>query len=112
MRPPTFFQRTTTADAEGQSSIDGILVNRTALTAPQHIEVLNHQDRQHRPARATFAWDRIQQVGAILQRAAKLNLENVQKADPTDTGCPINRATKQILTNGRSTRTMLFVLCF
>lgn len=36
---------------DGQSSIDGILMNRTALTALMNIEVLDRQDRQHRLSR-------------------------------------------------------------
>lgn len=88
-RPATFVQHNAVNDDEGQSSIDGILVNRTALTALIGMEVLQHQDRQHRPIRATFAWDRIQQTGTILQKAAKLNLEHVQKADANDPGCPV-----------------------
>lgn len=61
--PCTFFRHSASEEGDGQSSIDGILVNRTALTALMHVEVLDHQDRQHRPVRATFAWDRVQQVG-------------------------------------------------
>ena len=75
IRPATFFQHNAPTDADGQSSIDGILVNRSALTALVGMEVLHHPDRQHRPVRATFAWDRIQQTGTVLQRAAKLNID-------------------------------------
>lgn len=73
-RPPTFFQHAAASDTEGQSSRDGILVNRTALTALIGMEVLQHHDRQHRPIRAVFMWDRIHQTGSVLQKAAKLNL--------------------------------------
>ena len=38
-RPHTFFQQAATVDGEGQSSIDGILMNRTALAALVRIEV-------------------------------------------------------------------------
>ena len=88
-RPATFFQHNASTEADGQS-IDGILVNRTALTALVGIEVLQHQDRQHRPVRATFIWDRIHQTGTVLQRVAKLNLDHIQKADPEDPGCPVH----------------------
>lgn len=80
----------------GQSSIDGILVNRTALTALLGIEVLNHQDRQHRPVKATFCWDRIQQVGTVLQRVANLNLDQVQYAVPEDPSCQVNQLAEQL----------------
>ena len=39
-RPDTFFQHAASANGEGQSSIDGILVNRIALTALVRIEIL------------------------------------------------------------------------
>ena len=42
VRPSTFFQAAA-SDADGQSSIDGILLNRTALTALLNIEVLDHR---------------------------------------------------------------------
>ena len=77
---------TATVEGDGQSSIDGILMNRTALTALLDIRVLDHQDRQHRPAQATFAWDRILQAGAMMQQAAKLNLDHIQRPDPADPG--------------------------
>ena len=89
-RPCTFFQRAPSVEGDGQSSIDGILMNRTALTALLDIRVLDHQDRQHRPVQATFAWDRILQVGTMMQRAAKLNLDQLQRSDPDDPGCPVN----------------------
>ena len=95
-RPCTFFQNVATGDSDGQSSIDGILMNRTALTALLHIEVLDHQDRQHRPVKATFMWDKLLQSGTIMQRPAVLNLDNVQHADPTDPGCPVNSFSEQL----------------
>ena len=96
VRPCTFFQTAAASDADGQSSIDGILLNRTALTALLNIEVLDHRDRQHRPVKATFMWDRILQVGTMTQRAAKLNLDNIQRAEPDDPGCPINVFSEQL----------------
>lgn len=96
VRPCTFFQNSAANEGDGQSSIDGILLNRTALTALLDIEVLDHRDRQHRPVKATFMWDRILQVGTAMQRAAKLNLDNVQRADPDDPGCPINAFSEQL----------------
>ena len=95
-RPCTFFQHSADIEGEGQSSIDGILLNRTALTALLNIRVLDHQDRQHRPVQATFAWDRILQEGTMLQRPAMLNLEHVQYADPNDPGCPVNHLADQL----------------
>ena len=89
-RPSTFFQCAATEDGEGQSSIDGILMNRTALTALVKIEVLDHPDRQHRPVQAHFAWTRIQQVGTVLQNFAKLNLEWVDISNTGDPACPVN----------------------
>ena len=94
-RPPTFFQQAA-ADGEGQSSIDGILMNRTALAALVRIEVLDHQDRQHRPVQASFAWDRIQQVGTILQRFAKLDVSEVPRCDASDPVCHYNQSSEQI----------------
>ena len=95
-RPNTFCQHAAPADGEGQSSIDGILMNRTALTALLRIEVLDHQDRQHRPVQATFAWDRIQQVGTVLQRFAPLDLSQVQQGDVSDPACPVNTLCEQL----------------
>lgn len=95
-RPPTFFQHNPVSETEGQSSIDGILVNRTALTALIGMEVLQHQDRQHRPIRATFIWDRVHQIGSVLQKVAKMNLAQVQKADPDDPGCPVQLSGEQL----------------
>ena len=95
-RPATFFQHNAATDADGQSSIDGVLVNRTALTALLGMEVLLHQDRQHRPVCATFAWDRIQQKGTVLQRAAKLNLEHLAKSDPDDPACQVSALGEQL----------------
>ena len=94
-RPATFFQRNAATDADGQSSIDGILVNRTALTALLGM-VLPHQDRQHRPICATFAWDRILQTGTVLQRAAKLNLEHLTRSDPDDPACHVSALGEQL----------------
>lgn len=74
-------------------------MNRTALTALLHIEVLDHRDRQHRPVKATFMWDRIHQVGTVMQRAARLNLDQVMKADPEDPGCPVNCFSEQLWNN-------------
>lgn len=68
-------------------------MNRAALTALTDIRVLDHQDRQHRPVFATFAWDRVLQEGTILQRAAKLNL---QVHDASDPGCPVNSLGEQL----------------
>ena len=96
IRPDTFFQHAASNDGEGQSSIDGILVNRIALTALVRIEILEFLDRQHRPVQATFAWDRIQQTGAILQRFAKFDLADVAKCDASDPACPINLACDQL----------------
>ena len=90
VRPSTFFQHSAVVDGEGESSIDGILMNRTALTALIDIQVLDHRDRQQRPVQATFAWDRILQVGSIMQMPAKMNLERVQRHNPDDPGCPVN----------------------
>ena len=89
-RPSTFFQTAATEDGEGQSSIDGILMNRTALTALVKIEVLEHLDRQHRPVQAYFAWTRIQQVGTVLQNFAKLDLERAGTVNSADPACPVN----------------------
>ena len=71
-------------------------MNRTALTALLDIRVLDHQDRQHRPVQATFAWDRILQAGTMMQRAAKLNLDQIQRPDPADPGCPVNLLSDQL----------------
>ena len=95
-RPNTFFQQAATVDGEGQSSIGGILMNRTALAALVRIEVLDHRDRQHRPVQATFAWDRIQQAGTILQKFAKLDVSNVPKCDTSDPVCPYNQSCEQL----------------
>ena len=94
-RPCTFFQHAAT-DEEGQSSIDGILMNRTALAALIHIEVLDHRDRQHRPIQATFAWDRIKQVGTTLQRSASLDLSQVSTCNASDPACPVNGLAEQL----------------
>ena len=96
IRPSTFFQSVATGNSDGQSSIDGILMNRTALSALLHIEALDHQDRQHRPVKATFMWDKLLQSGTIMQRPAVLNLDNIQHADPTDPGCPVNSFSEQL----------------
>ena len=95
-RPHTFFQQAATVDGEGQSSIDGILMNRTALAALVRIEVLDHRDRQHRPVQATFAWDRIQQAGTILQKFAMLDVSQVPKCDASDPVCPYNQSCEQL----------------
>ena len=96
VRPTTFFQHSSALAGEGESSIDGILMNRTALTALIDIRVLDHRDRQHRPVQATFAWDRIQQVGSIMQRPAPLHLDHVQRCNPDDPGCPVNTLGEQV----------------
>ena len=57
---------------------------------------MDHQDRQHRPVQATFAWDRIQQVGTVLQRSAKLDLSLVSKVDQSDPACPVNQACEHL----------------
>ena len=71
-------------------------MNRTALTALLHVEVLDHRDRQHRPVKATFLWDRVLQTGTVMQRPATLLLDDVQHADPTDPGCPVNFFSEQL----------------
>ena len=98
-RPNTFFQHAATEDGEGQSSIDGILLNRTALTALLKMEVLDHTDRQHRPIQATFMWDRVEQVGSVLQKLAPLDLQEVRVSDASDPGCPINDLGQQLWQN-------------
>ena len=95
-RPCTFFQQAASEEGEGQSSIDGILLNQSALTALMIIEVLDHQDRQRRPIKATFMWDRVQQTGTVLQRYAKLNLDDVTRATPSEPDCPVNALGEQI----------------
>ena len=95
IRPCTFFQHAA-SDDEGQSSIDGILMNRTALAALIRIEVLDHRDRQHRPVQATFAWDRIAQVGTIMQRFASLDLTQVTTCNVSDPACPVNTLAEQM----------------
>ena len=92
-RPCTFFQHAAMDEGEGQSSIDGILLNRTALTALLKMEVLDHADRQHRPIQATFMWDRVEQIGTVLQQLA---LQEVQIADASDPGCPVNGLSQQL----------------
>ena len=96
VRPNTFFQHSAAVDGEGESSIDGILMSRTALTALINIQVLDHRDRQHRPVHATFAWDRVLQVGSIMQMPAKMNLERVQHHNPDDPGCSVNGLGEQL----------------
>lgn len=85
-RPLTFsLDGTFTGEGEGCSSIDGILLNRVALTALQTIEVLGLQGTQHRPVRATFFWEPIHQVGEIHVKFAALDhsgFEDATKADP------------------------------
>ena len=95
VRPCTFFQHAA-SDDEGQSSIDGILMNRTALAALIRIEVLDHRDRQHRPVQATFAWDRIAQIGTIMQRFASLDLSQVTTCNASDPACPVNTLAEQL----------------
>lgn len=52
-------------EGDGQSSIHGLFLNHAALAALLHIEVLDHQVRQHRAGKATVAWNRLLQSGFV-----------------------------------------------
>ena len=60
------------------------------------MEVLDHTGRQHRPVQATFLWERVEQVGTVLQKPAQLDLQKVQIADVNDPACPINDLGQQL----------------
>lgn len=83
-RPLTFSSDSTfTAEGEGSSSIDGILLNRVAFAALQHIEVIKWSCQQHRPIRATFQWAQIFQIGEVLKKFAPLKHDHVvPQVDP------------------------------
>ena len=63
------------------SSIDGILVNRVALTALSSIEVCGNDGRQHAPIIATFDWPKIFQVGCRLEKPAAIQLSSLPKVN-------------------------------
>ena len=62
--------RTFSGEAEGCSSIDGILTNRVATAALQSCAILETFHSQHRPIEATFNWSRIYQTGFVLKQPA------------------------------------------
>ena len=82
-RPLTFSSDSTfTAEGEGSSSIDGILLNRVAFAALQHIDVIQWTCQQHRPIRAIFQWAKIFQIGEVQRKFAPLNHDrSVPKSD-------------------------------
>lgn len=63
--------------ADNFSSIDGILLNRTASAALASVEVLHTEARQHAPIRATFKWERVFQKGFTLVKPAVLDLSKL-----------------------------------
>ena len=67
------------------SSIDGILVNRIALTALASVEVCGNDGRQHAPLCATFNWPKLLQTGFKLEKPAAIRLDTLpRKGDKID----------------------------
>ena len=64
---------------DGCSSIDAMLLNQTAFSALESLEVAELHEVQHRPSRAVFDWDTIFQHGFIFRLPAKLNVEKIPK---------------------------------
>ena len=69
---------------DNYSSIDGILMNQTALCALTDIRVCFEHAKQHAPIRAEFEWPRIFQKGFVHCRPAAFDLTNI----PHDDGIP------------------------
>ena len=75
-------------------SINGILADISDLTLLRAsanksnlLMTLSPPCPQHRPVKATFMWDRVLQVGTIMQRPAMLDLDQVQRAEGHGCDC-------------------------
>ena len=66
--------RTFSGDAEGCSSIDGILTNKVSTAALRSAEILETFHSQHRPLQAKFNWKKIFQTGFVLKQPAPFQL--------------------------------------
>lgn len=82
-RPITYSRDSNFDDpTDNFSSIDGILLNRVAMSALSSIDVLHTEARQHSPIRATFKWERVFQKGYTLVKPAALDISRL----PTKNG--------------------------
>ena len=81
-RPITFSRNANfVAPTEHFSSIDAILVNRTASFALSSIEVDYSRAKQHAPIVANFLWPKIFVKGTVLKMPAPLNLDNLPRKE-------------------------------
>ena len=81
-RPITFSRNANfVSPSEHFSSIDAILLNRTASSALTSIDVDYSRAKQHAPIVAKFIWPKIFVKGTILSVPAPLNLENLPRKD-------------------------------
>ncbi len=76
------------------SSIDGILMNQTALGALTNIRVCFEHAKQHAPIQAVFEWPRIFQKGFVHCKPAAFDLTNIPHEDGTP--CDLNPIAIQI----------------
>ena len=86
-RPATFHASKEQLDL-GSSSIDGLLMNTTALMCLDTIHVADFQNKCHLPVHATFKWSRLHQSGWIWKHPAALSLSDIQKPIHDDLLCP------------------------
>ncbi len=85
LRPITFSRNAVFDNpTEYFSSIDSIIVNRTASFALTSVAVDYSRAKQHAPIIAEFAWPKIFIQGTVLNVPAPLNLENLPKKENSD----------------------------
>ena len=77
------------------SSIDAILMNSIAMAALEKFEVVEIDQCQHRPLRATFKWHTITQKGFVHNKPAPLNCEKVPIPGKTHAKCDYSQRTEQ-----------------
>lgn len=81
-RPLTYSRNGNFKDPQDNcSSIDGILVNQTALAALKEIQVFGNDGRQHAPVCATFDWPKLYQTGFRLEKPAAIKLSSLPNLD-------------------------------
>ena len=81
-RPITFSRGSNFKDpTDNFSSIDGILLNDTALSALVDIRVCYEHAKQHCPILASFSWPKIFQKGFVHQKPAAFDLSKIPQVD-------------------------------
>ena len=77
-RPITYSRSSNFIDPDDNySSIDAIIMNKTAAAALLSCDIVHSDVRQHSPIKVSFSWERIFQEGFVLNKPAPLDLSGL-----------------------------------